>query len=79
MCDLITEFYDQPNTTLDKFILHTSISSRMEIYHQKQWLQKIKNTIRTFWGQESLPVASYHQTVWAKLKEANNVKQIDFN
>jgi hypothetical protein len=28
----------------------TSISSRMEIYHQKQWLQKIKIQLGPFWS-----------------------------
>jgi hypothetical protein len=69
MCALITEFYDQPNTTLDKFILHTSISPRMEIYLHEGYLEKLKIQLETNFGQELLHYPSYHETISTKEKE----------
>jgi monoamine oxidase len=74
----ITEFYDQSNATLDKFALCGFISSGMEMYSQKERLEKVKIQLEKIFGQEALHFTSYHETVWAKEKQTKSPKQIGF-
>ncbi|MGO4817615.1 flavin monoamine oxidase family protein [Flavobacterium sp. W22_SRS_FP1] len=74
----ITEFYDQSNAELDKFALCGFISSGMEIYSQKERLEKLKVQLEKVFGQEALNFTSYHETVWAKEIQTKSPQQIGF-
>jgi monoamine oxidase len=73
----ITEFYDQSNAELTKFALCGFISGGMEMYSQKERLEKVKTQLEKIFGQEALPT-SYHETVWSKEKQTKSSKQIGF-
>ncbi|MFT7335152.1 MAG: monoamine oxidase [Porticoccaceae bacterium] len=74
----ITEFYDQSNAELDKFALCGFISPGMEMYSQKERLEKVKTQLEKIFGQEALHFTSYHETVWSKEKKTKSFKQVDF-
>jgi monoamine oxidase len=74
----ITEFYDQSNAELTKFALCGFISGGMEMYSQKERLEKVKTQLEKIFGQEALHFTSYHETVWSKEKQTKSSKQIGF-
>lgn len=74
----ITEFYDQSNAELEKFALCGFISSGMEMYSQKERLEKLKIQLEKVFGKEALNFTSYHETIWAKEEQTKSLKQIGF-
>lgn len=74
----ITEFYDQSNADLDKFALCGFISSGMEMYSQKERLEKVKTQLQKIFGKEALQFLSYHETVWSEETQTKSSKQIGF-
>tara|TARA_R110000868_G_scaffold409141_1_gene694167 strand:+ start:3575 stop:4630 length:1056 start_codon:yes stop_codon:yes gene_type:complete len=74
----ITEFYDQSNTSLDKFALCGFINSGMEMYSKTDRLEKLKTQLVKAFGKEALHFTSYHETIWAKEKQTKSATQIGF-